>query len=145
MLTARSAVLDRVQGLDSGADDYLNKPFNMAELYARARALLRRGDSKDAPGGLYFQDIFLEPNKYLATKGGKELKLIPKEFAILELFMRYPGKVFSAEAIMDRVWDSMEFRSADVIRTHVMNLRRKLGEPLIETVHGIGYRLPPSK
>jgi DNA-binding response OmpR family regulator len=142
MLTGNTAVLDKVKGLDSGADDYLTKPFSLDELSARVRALLRRGETKQSLGGLRFQDIILEPNTHEVTKGGKELKLIPKEFAILELLMRYPGKVFTADAILDRVWDQSEYPAPYVVRTHVMNLRRKVGEGVIETVHGVGYKIP---
>jgi DNA-binding response OmpR family regulator len=145
MLTGKTAIGEKIKGLDSGADDYLTKPFDIDELTARVRALLRRADTKLASDNLCYRDIVLEPNNYQVTKNGQELKLIPKEFAILELLMRYPGKVFSPEAIIDRVWEQSEYPVTDVIRTHIMNLRRKLGGEVIETVHGVGYKISSTK
>ena len=145
MLTGKTAVAEKVKGLDSGADDYLTKPFSIDELIARVRAMLRRAGDMQTSGNLIYMDLELVPNNFQVTKGGTEVKLIPKEFAILELLMRYQGKVFSPEAILDRIWESSEYPATDVVRTHIMNLRRKVGGAIIQTVHGIGYRIPPAK
>lgn len=144
MLTGKTQIMDRVKGLESGADDYLTKPFDIDELIARVRALLRRTGTNRSSNSLIYQDIILEPNNYQVTKSGRELRLIPKEFGILELLMRNPGKVFSTEKIIDRIWHQSDFPETDVIRTHIMNLRKKLGNKIIETVHGVGYRVPPA-
>jgi DNA-binding response OmpR family regulator len=145
MLTGRSTVGEKEEGLDSGADDYLTKPFNLKELSARLRALLRR------PAGvldnvLRVRDIELDPGKFLVTKGGVELSLLPKEFSLLEFFMRHPNQVFSSDALIQRVWTSDSEATGEAIRTTLKRLRKKLGDnddtnPIIQTVHGVGYRL----
>lgn len=145
MLTGKDAMAEKEMGLDSGADDYLTKPFNMKELAARLRALLRR------PAGLLdnmlkVRDIELEPTKYLVKKGGVEIQLLPKEFSLLEFFMRHPNQVFSADALIQRVWLSDSEATGDAIRTCLKRLRKKLEDsdeanPIIQTVHGVGYRL----
>jgi DNA-binding response OmpR family regulator len=142
MLTGKAAIEERVSGLDSGADDYITKPFSLDELNARVRALLRRHSADASSDKLCFQDIVLEPNNYIITRGGIELKLIRKEFLILELLMRYRGKVFTLDSIVDRVWNQSAYPAPDVVRTHIMNLRRKIGEQVIETVHSVGYKIP---
>jgi DNA-binding response OmpR family regulator len=145
MLTGKSAISEKEAGLDSGADDYLTKPFNMKELSARLRAVLRR------PGGvvsnvLKVRDIEMDPSKYQVKKAGVEIQLLPKEFSLLEFFMRHPNQVFSSDALIQRVWHSDSEATGDAIRTCLKRLRKKLGdndekEPIIQTVHGVGYRL----
>ena len=146
MLTGRNAPLDKVAGLDSGADDYLTKPCDMRELAARVRALLRRiGASEQVSDVLTVGDISLDRKLFKVTRAGKQVDLIAKEFAILELFMRSPGGVFSPDAILDRVWTTDDIGSAETLRTHIKNLRKKLNvegipDP-IKTIHGVGYKL----
>ena len=144
MLTGKSQVEDKTDALDGGADDYLTKPFQLKELSARIRVQLRK--SADQIGNLVkLRNVELDPQKLKATMNGADLDLLPKEFALLEFFMRNPGKVFDAEAIMRRVWETDSDSSSGAFRTTLMRLRKKLelpeGEaPLIETVHGAGYR-----
>lgn len=144
MLTARAEVDDKELGLDSGADDYLTKPFHLKELLARVRALLRRPQpvtSRVLAAG----DLSLDPAARRVTKAGKEIHLLPKEFSLLEFLMRHPNQVFSAEALIERIWESDTMAMPDTIRTHIKTLRRKVdseGRPsLIATVHGVGYKL----
>lgn len=140
MLTARDEVGDRVAGLDAGADDYLVKPFAFAELEARVRALLRRGEE----GGpvLKVGDLELDPATFRATREDRELGLTAKEFALLEFFMSRPGEVLSQEVLLEHVWDEMADPFTNTVRVTVSNLRKKLGEPQpIETIPGRGYRL----
>jgi DNA-binding response OmpR family regulator len=144
MLTGKSQVEDKTDALDGGADDYLTKPFQLKELSARIRVQLRK--SADQIGNLVkLRNVELDPQKLKATMNGADLDLLPKEFALLEFFMRNPGKVFDADAIMRRVWETDSDSSSGAFRTTLMRLRKKLelpaGEaPLIETVHGAGYR-----
>lgn len=149
MLTARSTIDDREMGLDAGADDYLCKPFHLKELSARVRALIRRSSSgAGASSTLHLKDISLDPSARRVTRGGADVKLEPKEFALLEFLMRNRNIVFSADALLDRVWESDTSVSPDSIRTYIKGLRKKLdssGEPsIITTVHGLGYRLEDS-
>ena len=143
MLTARDAVEDRVAGLDSGADDYLVKPFAFAELSARVRALLRREDAVDPVievGGLQ-----LDPARFEATRDGRPLELTAKEFSLLHYFMAHPGSVLSQEHLLEHVWDEMADPMTNVVRVTLSNLRKKLGPPqVITTVAGRGYRLEES-
>ncbi len=144
MLTARSTVDDKEQGLDAGADDYLCKPFHLKELSARVRALIRRSSSESA-NILHLGEISLDPSARRVLKGANEIRLEPKEFALLEFLLRNRNVVFSADALLDRVWESDTSVSPDSIRTYIKALRKKLdasGRPsLITTVHGLGYRL----
>jgi DNA-binding response OmpR family regulator len=144
MLTGKDKISDKEESLDSGIDDYLTKPFNMKELSARIRAILRR------PSGLVdnvlkVRDIEMEPTKYWVKKGGVEIQLLPKEFSVLEFFLRHPNQVFSADALIQRVWVSDTEATGDAIRTCLKRLRKKLddnddADPIIQTVHGVGYR-----
>lgn len=146
MLTGKREIDDKEAGLDAGADDYLTKPFHMKELAARLRALLRRPQNVVAKQ-LSAKDILLDPTTHRITKGGEEVNLLPREFALLEFLMRHPSQVFSAEALLDRLWAADSEATSGTIRTYVNRLRNKIdtdGQPsLISTVHGIGYRFDP--
>jgi len=140
ILTARDDVADRVAGLDSGADDYLVKPFALAELSARVRALLRR--ETDSSPVLVVGPLTLDDARFVAERDGAPLDLTAKEFALLHYFMANAGAVLSQEQLLEHVWDEMTDPLTNVVRVTVSNLRKKLGEPpLITTVPGRGYRL----
>jgi two-component system, OmpR family, response regulator len=147
MLTARDSVADRVRGLDAGADDYLVKPFSLAELAARLRALARRGD-RPRPALLAEGDLRLDPAAKRAWRAGTELRLSPKEFSLLELFLRHPGDVLTRSRIIEAVWDFAYDGGSNVVDQYVNYLRRKIDAPFgrhdIETVRGMGYRLRPA-
>jgi two-component system OmpR family response regulator len=140
MLTARDAVDERVRGLDAGADDYLVKPFSLLELAARLRALARR-DSRARPAVLSEGDLKLDPASKRAWRENTELQLSPKEFALLELFLRHPGVVLTRSQILDFAYDG----TSNVVDQYVTYLRRKIDVPFgrhdLETVRGMGYRL----
>ena len=144
MLTARDAVGDRVRGLDAGADDYLVKPFSLLELAARLRALARR-DDRARPVRLAEGDLTLDPAAKRAWRAGAELHLSPKEFSLLELFLRHPGMVLSRSQIIEELWDFAYDGGSNVVDQYVNYLRRKIDAPFgrhdIETVRGMGYRL----
>lgn len=140
MLTARDDVDDRVAGLDSGADDYVVKPFAFAELSARVRALLRRED-QTAPV-LEVGQLTLDPARFEAARDGRRLELTAKEFSLLNYFMAHAGEVLSQEHLLEHVWDEMADPMTNVVRVTVSNLRKKLGDPsVITTIPGRGYRL----
>lgn len=144
MLTARDTVEDRVSGLDSGADDYLVKPFAMQELRARLRALLRR-KSDDKSGLLKVGDLTLDPATHAVERAGQVVELTAKEFSLLEYFMRNANRVVTRSMVENHIW-SYDFQaSSNVVDVYVRRLRRKLDDPfdekLIETVRGVGYRL----
>lgn len=140
MLTARDDVEDRVMGLDSGADDYLVKPFAFAELSARVRSLMRRDTESDPI--LRVGPLELDNARFVASRDEVRLDLTAKEFALLHYFMSNPGVVMSQEHLLEHVWDEMADPLTNVVRVTVSNLRKKLGEPqLITTVPGRGYRL----
>ncbi|MBK5231868.1 MAG: response regulator transcription factor [Thermoleophilia bacterium] len=144
MLTARDAVEDRVSGLDSGADDYLAKPFSFAELSARLRALIRRG-SVARPTLLRVDDLELDPAARKVHRGGTEIPLSVKEFALLETFMRRPGDVLSRLQLLEHAWDYEYENRSNVVDVYVRYLREKIDRPFgrdsIETVRGAGYRM----
>ena len=144
MLTALEAVHDRVAGLDSGADDYLTKPFALAELMARLRALARRG-RPERPAVLEVGDLRLDPARREVRRGEHEIDLSAKEFALLETMMRRPGEVFSRLELIESVWDIAYENRSNVIDVYVRRLRNKLDDPsaatTIETVRGVGYRI----
>ena len=144
MLTARDGVRDRVAGLDKGADDYLVKPFSYAELLARLRALFRRGRS-ERPTELAVGDLRLNPATRRVWRGDAEIELSPKEFAVLETFMRRPGEVLSRFQLLEHAWDYEYENRSNVVDAYVRFLRRKIDKPFgvesIETVRGAGYRL----
>jgi len=138
MLTARGDLGDRVRGLDLGADDYIAKPFHVAELLARLRAQLRRrGRRQDV---LRVADLALDPARHLVTRSERPIQLTTREYELLELFLQHPGEVLSKEAILDRLW-GYAFDD-NLVEVYVGYLRRKLGQPpLIETLRGAGYVL----
>jgi two-component system, OmpR family, response regulator len=140
MLTARDSVDDRVAGLDAGADDYLTKPFSLAELLARLRALVRRGDI-ERPTELVVGDLRLDPASRRVWRGTSEVPLSPKEFALLETFMRRPGQVLSRLQLLEHAWDFAYENRSNVVDVYVRYLRQKLGRERFETVRGAGYRL----
>ena len=144
LLTARDAVPDRIAGLDSGADDYLVKPFNFGELSARLRALVRRGASP-RPARLEVGALALDPARHAVSLAGSPVELTPREFGLLELLMRHPDEVLTRTRILEAVWDFAWEGRSNVVDQYIGYLRRKLEEPggpaLIETVRGVGYRL----
>jgi two-component system OmpR family response regulator len=144
MLTARDAIEDRVEGLDRGADDYLVKPFSLAELLARLRALGRRGKT-ERPQVLEVGDLRLDPASQQVWRGGEEIHLSHKEFVLLETFMRHPGEVLSRFQLLERAWDYDYENRSNVVEVYVRYLREKIDRPFgvksIETVRGAGYRL----
>jgi two-component system OmpR family response regulator len=144
MLTARDTVADRILGLDSGADDYMTKPFSVAELAARIRALARRG-SPERPTVLEVGDLRLDPALRVGSRGEVVLSLSPKEFALLELFMENPGIVLTRTRIIEQIWDYEYDGVSNVVDQYVVYLRRKIDRPFgrddLETVRGVGYRL----
>jgi heavy metal response regulator len=144
LLTARDAVEDKVQGLDAGADDYLTKPFAFAELLARVRALLRRGAAAQAPV-LQAADLILEPATRTVKRGGEAIGLTNREFALLEYFLRNPGRVLTRTMIAEHVWDYSFDAGTNVIDVYVNYLRKKIDagreSKLIHTVRGVGYVL----
>ena len=144
MLTARDSIEDRVAGLDTGADDYLVKPFAFAELVARLRALARRGEL-ERPTVLEVGDLRLDPATRKVWRGTSEISLSAKEFALLETFMRRPGEVLSRLHLLEHAWDFGYENRSNVVDVYMRRLRRKIDEPFgrssLETVRGGGYRL----
>jgi len=145
MLTARDGVEDRVRGLDQGADDYLTKPFSLAELLARLRALARRG-SAERPSVLAAGSLQLDPAAtHEVRRGQTEISLSAREFALLETLIRHPGQVFTRDQLLDAVWDLGYEARSNVVEVYVGYLRAKIDRPFgvqsLETVRGFGYRL----
>jgi two-component system OmpR family response regulator len=144
LLTARTELRDRVQGLDSGADDYLAKPFSFSELSARLRALIRRGAPR-RPVILQAGNLKLDPATRMAWRADTVLDLSAKEFSLLELFLRHPGEVLTRTRILEHVWDFAYDGVSNVVDQYVAYLRRKIDRPFdleqLETVRGAGYRL----
>jgi two-component system OmpR family response regulator len=144
LLTARDAVEDRVAGLDGGADDYLTKPFSLAELLARLRALARRGPV-ERPVVLEVGDLRLDPATHQVWRGETEINLSAKEFSLLEAFMRRPGELLSRFQLLEHAWDYEYENRSNVIDVYVRYLRQKIDRPFgadsIETVRGAGYRM----
>jgi DNA-binding response OmpR family regulator len=146
LLTARDGVRDRVLGLDAGADDYLTKPFSFAELLARLRALVRRGGA-ERPAVLRAGDLMLDPSAHRVTRGGTEVELTPKEFALLEHLMRHLGQAVTRTQLLDHVWDFAFDGDSNVVDVFVRLLREKIDRPFgvqtIETVRGVGSASAP--
>ena len=146
LLTALDSSNDRVQGLEAGADDYVVKPFNLEELIARVRALLRRGKATLSSTNLTWEKLQVNPDTTEVTYADKVLHLTPKEYNLLELFLRNPRRIFSRSAILDRIWSAGEFPQEEAVTAHIKGLRQKLKAAgmtvdLVETVYGLGYRL----
>ena len=150
MLSARGAELDRVRGLELGADDYVTKPFSLMELLARVTAVLRRGARTAAePDALAFGDVKIDFVRQLASKGGRPLELPARAFAILKVFARRPGEVVSRDVLLDEAWGYEKYPNTRTVDNHLVKLRKALeDEPerprYLITVHGSGYRLDPS-
>jgi two-component system OmpR family response regulator len=144
MVTARSAVEDRIRGLDTGADDYLVKPFSLEELLARIRALARRGPVV-RPAVLTIGDLTMDPATRRVWRGEREVPLSTKEFSLLETFMRRPDRVLTREQLLEHAWDMAYEPRSNVIDVYVRYLREKIDRPFgrrtLETVRGVGYRL----
>ena len=145
MLTARDTLLDKVAGLDAGADDYLVKPFEMPELMARVRALIRRGSTPDSPD-LSWGSLTLNSSTYEVSYGDSPVSVTPKEFVLLELLVVNGRRIVSRSGIVERIWSLEAAPSEDTIKSHIRGLRKKLRdagapEDAIETVHGFGYRM----
>lgn len=144
MLTARDAVADRVRGLDSGADDYLVKPFALHELLARLRALLRRTTPQKS-GLLTAGDLCADPATHHVERAGQRITLTAREFTLLEYLMRHPNQVLSRAQIEDHLWSYDAINASNVVDVSVRRLRRKIDDPfavkLVETLYGLGYRL----
>jgi two-component system OmpR family response regulator len=147
MLTARDAVDDRITGLDTGADDYVVKPFDLQELFARIRALARRGPV-ERPTVLTVGDLSLDPASYSVKRGDVDIPLSTKELQLLEVFMRRPGQILSRYELLEGAWDMQYENRSNVVDVYVRYLREKIDRPFgvesIETVRGAGYRLRQS-
>lgn len=148
MLTARDGVEDRVRGLDSGADDYLIKPFETNELLARLRALLRR-NSPQKSGTLHADDLLADPATRMVERAGKRIELTARSFSLLEYFMRHPNQVLTRELVAEHLWSYDMVGTLNAVDVAVRRLRRHIDEPfehkMIETVRGVGYRLRVSR
>ena len=145
MMTARDTSADKVTGLDAGADDYVVKPIDFPELLARVRALLRRGTTSASPV-LEWGGLKLDPSTYEVTYNNQPLHLTPKEYSLLELFLRSGRRVLSRSLLIEHIWSLEAPPSEDTVKAHIKSLRNKLKHvsapnDLIETVHGLGYRL----
>lgn len=144
MVTARDSVADRVRGLDVGADDYLPKPFSLAELLARVRAVIRRG-AAERPAVLAVGDLTLDPALHRVRRGDCGISLTRTEFALLEYFMRYPGSVLTRRTLIEHVWDYAFEGDPRIVNVYVRSLRNKIDRPFgrssLETVRGLGYRV----
>lgn len=143
MLTGKGELTDKEEGFDAGADDYLTKPFHMKELSARIRALLRRPPT--FVEALKVGSLSLDRGNCSVTKDGSEIRLLPKEFALMDFFMRHPNQIFSTEALLNRVWASESDATSEALTTTIKRLRKKLDadpkQSIIRTVHGVGYKL----
>jgi two-component system response regulator QseB len=143
IITARDAVSDRVQGLDAGADDYLIKPFDLDELAARIRALLRRRAGRSA-AGLEHLGVRLDPAAHQVSRDGVDVALSPREFALLQLLLERPGSILSRTQLEERLYGWGEEVESNAVEVHIHGLRKKLGADFILTVRGVGYRVRPA-
>lgn len=145
LLTVRDSVEDKVTGLDTGADDYLTKPFAFSELLARVRALLRRGHDRQQAGHLTAADLELDPVSHRVWRGGREIFLTNKEYALLEYLLRNTNRVLTRTAIIEHVWDLQYDSLTNIVDVHIRALRAKIdrpfSSPLIQTIRGVGYAL----
>lgn len=148
MLTARNELNDKEEGFSKGADDYLTKPFHQRELNARIKALLRRAAGQ-ATDELKLANLTVDPFAHKAVVGNHQLSLLPKEFALLEFFLRNPNKVFSGQNLLDRIWPSDSEASPNTVRSYVYTLKKKLAKAGMElpvaSVYGVGYKLEAPK
>lgn len=148
MLTGMSEVSQKEQGLDSGADDYLTKPFHLKELAARVRSLLRRPKMSNT-GVLTWGTLVLDPTKFEVSRGGEQLRLLPRDFALLEFLMRHPTQIFSAQVLLDRVWNYDSDATAEGLRVAIRRIRKvidlndDLETSMIENISRVGYRMRP--
>lgn len=140
LLTARDQVPDRIAGLDAGADDYLGKPFDLDELSARLRAIMRRGSGR-ASALIEWRDVTLDPATLKASRGGEPVPLTRREFAVLRMLMERPGTIIAKAELEQALYGWQEEVESNAIEVHIHHLRAKLGAGLIETVRGLGYRL----
>jgi len=140
LLTARDSVPDRIAGLDAGADDYLGKPFDLDEVAARLRALIRRAAGRPT-ASVQWRDVILNPATMTVTRAGEAVRLSRREFAILHALIDRPGQVLSKSQLEERLYGWQEEIGSNAIEVHIHNLRAKLGAGVIETVRGVGYRL----
>jgi DNA-binding response OmpR family regulator len=143
IITARDAVSDRVAGLDAGGDDYLVKPFDLDELAARVRALLRRKSGRSS-SVLEHLDVMLDPAAHRVTQRGKEVALSPREFALLQLLLEHPGRILSRAQLEERLYGWGEEVESNAVEVHIHGLRRKLGAQFISNIRGVGYRVSPA-
>jgi two-component system, OmpR family, response regulator QseB len=143
IITARDAVSDRVAGLDAGGDDYLVKPFDLDELAARVRALLRRKSGRSS-SVLEHLGVVLDPATHRVTQQGKEVALSPREFALLQLLMEHRGRILSRAQLEERLYGWGEEVESNAVEVHIHGLRRKLGAQFISNVRGVGYRVSPA-
>lgn len=149
MLTARDTIADKILGLDAGADDYMVKPFDLEELMARIRALLRRG-TLNTPTLITWGELQIDPGTHEVTYAGEFVQLTPKEYALLELLATSGRRILSRSNIIDRLWSLQDPPTEETVKSHIKGLRQKLKfagapEDFIETVHGVGYRLKQPK
>ena len=144
MLTAKSTTEDKVAGLDSGADDYITKPFSFVEFRSRVHALIRRSHQETSPT-LRIEDLEVDPLKHIVKRGEKTINLTPKEFAVLELLLRHKSEVVSRTMIIEHVWDYNFDGMSNVVDVFVVSLRKKIDsaskKKLIQTIHGVGYKI----
>lgn len=140
-LTARDSVTDRITGLDAGGDDYLVKPFHLGEVQARLRALVRRGRA-EVQSARTWRDLRLDWTSRAVFRGGERAALTAKEFSLLEVLASHPGRVYTRDELIDRVWDGRFDAESNVVDTYVRNLRRKLGDEVVQTMRGVGYSFP---
>ncbi len=148
ILTAKTEVQERVKGLDTGADDYITKPFSFEELLARIRVQLRKRGKTSEKTILTAEDIVLNTETKEVTRGGKQLHLTPAEFSLLELFMRYPKRVFSRDTLLNRIFGYDYISDTNIIDVHISHLREKLNDKppkLIKTIYGSGYSFQPEE
>ena len=143
MATARGTEYDRVLGLDSGADDYLSKPFGMMEMVSRIRAVLRRTAPQEAPRLLQMNELVMDPDSHTVQVSGQRVELTLKEFELLKLFLEHPSRVFTRDQLLERIWGMDYIGETRTVDVHIGTLRTKLGTAgeYIRTVRGVGYRL----